>query len=311
MPPPEKNFVFGPVPSRRLGKSLGVDLVPKKTCSFDCIYCQLGKTKTKTIERKEYAPAQQVIQQLKERLEKGPDPDVITFSGSGEPTLHSEIGKIIRAIKGMTDIPVAVLTNASLLSIPEVRDNLMPADIVIPNLDAGSAEVFETINKPHPGVLFQDVVSGLMSFAKNFKGELIIEAFIIGGINAQVKEVKKIAKIAGQVSARVHLNTVARPPAYESAAAVDEKQLQTLAQIFDPPAQIIGEFKSDDQSTQSSAQMNDVLEIIKRRPCTINDITAGLGIPRTEAMKYIKTLSSQKKITTSRQNNQTYYSIDQ
>jgi wyosine [tRNA(Phe)-imidazoG37] synthetase (radical SAM superfamily) len=158
--------IFGPVPSRRLGRSLGVDLVPLKTCTYDCIYCQLGRTTCKTMERKEWVPLDGVLESLKEKLSS--KPDYITLSGSGEPTLYSRIDKLIDQIKAMTDVPVAVLTNGSLLSHEDVRKQLMAADLVIPSLDAGDEAMFRLINRPHEEISFPQMLDGLIDFAAIF-----------------------------------------------------------------------------------------------------------------------------------------------
>ena len=157
-----EHYVYGPVPSRRLGHSLGVDLVPLKTCTYDCIYCQLGRTPVRTIDRKPHVPAKRVIEQLEKRLSSLPCvPDYITLSGSGEPTLHSEIGWMIREIKARTKVTLAVLTNGSLLHLAPVRKALLPADVVIPSFDAGSAFVFRFINRPHGSLGFGQLLRGL------------------------------------------------------------------------------------------------------------------------------------------------------
>lgn len=160
--------VFGPVPSRRLGRSLGVDLVPFKTCTYDCIYCQVGRTTCKTMERKEWVPMDLVLDELEGKL--ACRPDYVTLSGSGEPTLHSRLGEIIEQIQAMTDVPVAVLTNGWLLWQPQVRAELALADMVLPSLDAGDPTKFNFINRPHPSLSFDRVVEGLIAFVPSSRG---------------------------------------------------------------------------------------------------------------------------------------------
>ena len=171
-------YVFGPVPSRRLGRSLGVDLVPHKTCSYDCIYCQLGATTCKTTERKEWVPLDDVLEQLKAKLSTAPD--YITLSGSGEPTLYSRAEELIDRIKAMTDVPVAVLTNGSLLWQEEVRRQFMKADLVIPSLDAGDEGMFRLVNRPHEDVTFERMLAGLVDFRREFRGAYWLEVFVLG-----------------------------------------------------------------------------------------------------------------------------------
>ena len=156
--------VYGPVPSRRLGRSLGVDALTFKSCSFDCVYCQLGRTTNHTAERKEYIPTAEILDEVRRKLENGDRPEYISFAGSGEPTLHSGLGDIIRGIKAMTDVPVVVFTNGSLLWMPEVRADLAAADVVIPSLDGGDAALLDKVNRPVATLDFNRIVEGLIAF---------------------------------------------------------------------------------------------------------------------------------------------------
>lgn len=306
-----KKLVFGPVPSRRLGRSLGVDLIPFKTCTLDCVYCQIGKTPATTVKRDVYAPAAEVIEQVSRALERGARPDVITISGSGEPTLHLEIGDIIRGIKSLTETPVAVLTNGTLLFLPEVRQALFNADIVAPDLDAGSAAIMNAINRPHPSLDFGRVVEGLEAFAAGFGGRLLLEVFLVEGINDNLEEVKKTAAIAGRIkSAGVQLNTVSRPTAEPSARGVDPHKMSELARLFDPPAEVIADFKSRrDEAAAAGCSLDEVLEMLARRPCTIEDVASGLGISPGLARKLVSDLLAAKKITEQRQGERPYFTI--
>ena len=171
------NYVFGPVPSRRLGRSLGVDLVPLKTCSYDCIYCQLGRTTCKTIERKEWVPLDAVLNELEGKLSTRPD--YITLSGSGEPTLYSRLDEVIERIKSITDIPVAVLTNGSLLWQEDVQQQLAAADLVMPSLDAGDPATFHLVNRPHEALTFEKMLSGLIAFRQHFHGRYWLEVLLL------------------------------------------------------------------------------------------------------------------------------------
>ena len=163
--------LYGPVPSRRLGFSLGVDFIPFKTCSLDCIYCQLGHVSEKTVTRKKFIPASEILSQIKEKIGSGVRIDYITFSGSGEPTLNSEIGKLIRDIKQLTKIPVAVLTNSTLLQHNGVRSDLSAADLVIPSLDAVTQDVFEKVNRPHPSLRISDDIAAMKKFRQQIKAQ--------------------------------------------------------------------------------------------------------------------------------------------
>lgn len=193
---PEYKYLFGPVPSRRLGMSLGVDLVPKKVCSFNCIYCEVGPTTKLTTERTEYIPSKKVITELSDYFATSPPPDYIIFSGYGEPTLNSAIGKIIQFIKkNQPDIPVAVLTNGTLFSLAEVRNELINADLVLPSLDAATQEIFEKINVPAKKLFIDEYIQGLVDFRKEFSGKIWLEIFIIPGYNGSVSELAELKKV--------------------------------------------------------------------------------------------------------------------
>ncbi|HLB75136.1 MAG TPA: radical SAM protein, partial [Sedimentisphaerales bacterium] len=166
----EFKYLYGPVPSRRLGWSLGVDIVPLKVCTLDCIYCQLGRTSKKTIERSEYASIDAVLAELTEKIEAGLVADYITIAGSGEPTLNSQLGKLLDALKKITDIPLTVLTNGTLFFRDDVRGDCAKADVVLPSLDAGDEKTFRRINRPHADISIEKLVSGLAAFRKEFSG---------------------------------------------------------------------------------------------------------------------------------------------
>jgi wyosine [tRNA(Phe)-imidazoG37] synthetase (radical SAM superfamily) len=279
----KQEYIFGPVPSRRLGRSLGVDLVPFKTCTYDCIYCQLGRTTNKTTQRKEWIPIDVVLGQLKDKL--GSKPDYITLSGSGEPTLFSKLEELISKIKDITDIPVAVLTNGSLLWLPEVRRTLKPADLVVPSLDAGSNQIFQYVNRPHHDI-----------------------TFILAGVTTPEMEINRLKTCINSICPyKVQVNTVTRPPAENFAGTVPKEQLKTIANQLYKNAEVIADYKSVHKQQDFSARREDVLTLLKRRPCSIEDIAAGLGLHRNEVVKYIEELSSEGKIESKPHNQQLYY----
>src|SRR4030042_7030693 len=198
--------IFGPVPSRRLGRSLGIDLIPSKTCTYDCLYCQVGRTTEKTITRKSWVNIDEVIAELKTKLLA--KPDYITLSGSGEPTLFDGCGRLIEKIKQITNIPVAVITNGSLLFMPEVRKELLAADVVMPSLDAGDEETFKKINRPCSRITFDKMLQGLIDFRKEFKGKYWLEVFLVAGLNDSDEQIDKIAACIEKIQPdKVQLNT--------------------------------------------------------------------------------------------------------
>jgi len=286
-------YIFGPVPSRRLGRSLGVDLVPFKTCSYDCIYCQLGRTTDKTIERRQWVPLDDVLAELKDNLSTRPD--YITLSGSGEPTLYSRLDELIEGIRSMTDIPIAVLTNGSLLWDREVADTLMGADLIVPSLDAGSEAIFRAVNRPHDEISFDRMMQGLIEFRREFQGQYWLEVFLLAGHNAIAAEVEKLVDCVNRINPdRVQLNTATRPPAEDYAATVQRSDLNQLAEMFDPPAEVIADFRGVHQHSEFAAGRQGVMDLLRRRPCSIEDVADGLGMHRNEVVKYVEELTDQK-----------------
>jgi wyosine [tRNA(Phe)-imidazoG37] synthetase (radical SAM superfamily) len=236
-------YVFGPVKSRRLGVSLGIDIIPYKLCSLNCVYCECGATPHLTAEVKEYIPAAEVIRELDSVLSKSPELDVVTFSGSGEPTLNSGIGKIIAHLK--TNYPqykVAILTNSTTMHIPEVRRSILQADLVVPSLDAASVDVFNRIMKPAHGVNVNDIIEGLVSFRSEFKGEICLEIFIIEGINDTGAELKLLKYASERISPdEIHLNSLDRPGTEKWVKPVSPERMQEIKKFFEPlPVKIIG-----------------------------------------------------------------------
>ncbi len=302
------SYVYGPVPSRRLGRSLGVDLVPYKSCTYDCIYCQLGRTTNKTTERKEWAPVSDIVSELEGKLETRPD--YITLSGSGEPTLHSRIGDIIEKIRQMTSIPVAVLTNGSLLWDGEVRRELASAHLVVPSLDAGDAAMFEAVNRPHPEISFENMLDGLISFRKEYSGQYWLEVFLLTGHTALGLEATKLAECAGRINPdRVQLNTATRPAAEDWAAAVPSERLKDFTEIFSPKAEVIADFRDIHQEPLFRAGQEEIIHMLRRRPCTPNDIANGLPMHLNDVLKYLDELSAQGVLEQSRVAGKTYYSL--
>jgi len=302
--------VFGPVPSRRLGRSLGVDLVPLKTCSYDCIYCQLGRTSCKTTERKEWVPVDDVILELKDGLSARPD--YITLSGSGEPTLYSRIGEVTDRIKSITNIPLAVLTNGSLLSQQDVRRQLHDADLIIPSLDAGDEAMFRLVNRPHEDVSFERMLAGLVDFRREFRGDYWLEVFVLGAYTAIKAEFAELVRCVTLIGPdRVQLNTVTRPPAESFAIGISRKRLTELARMFNPPTEVIADFCGVHGQAEFATSREDVLDLLRRRPCSMDDIADGLGMHRNEVVKYVEDLNAGELLIQSRHDGRVYYRAGQ
>lgn len=300
--------IFGPVPSRRLGFSLGVDVVPFKTCSLDCIYCQLGRTTNKTIQRKEHVASGSVLREIEEVLRQGERIDYVTFSGSGEPTLNSEIRKMISRIKKLTSIPVAILTNGTLLYQARIREDLMEADLVIPSLDTVTGGIFETVNRPHPSLEIEEVITGIDTFSQDFGGKVWLEIVLVKGINDSLEEIERVARVTGKMNLeRIQLNTVVRPPAEEFAGPLSREDLENMKTVLGEKCEIIAEFGRPTQRAQEVDVEKRILSMVKRRPLRLVDISRSLGLHRNEIIKYLEVLEKKHEIRTKVHNNQVYY----
>ncbi len=294
-------YLFGPVPSRRLGMSLGVDVVPKKICSLDCVYCEVGKTTHLTVKRKDYQPFARIIDELKHYFASGnADPDFITFSGSGEPTLNLHIGEIIRFIKTIKpQLPVAVLTNGTLLHDREVRRSLLAADLVLPSLDAATEDVFRAINRPEPSLTAQRCIDGLIAFRQEFTGKLWLEVFILPGYNDHPAELAALKKAIIAINPdSVQLNTLDRPGTEPGLRPLSADEMARIVEFFDLPHTEVIAASSQRKATASyrSDTERAILETISRRPCTAADLAAMLGLHINELNKYLDVLAAENKI---------------
>ena len=275
------HYLFGPVPSRRLGKSLGVDIVPLKTCTQNCLYCQLGRDAPVTLQRKVYVPTEAVLDELRRRIAEGLEADFITVSGSGEPTLHSELGVLLDGIKALTAVPVAVITNGTLLHEPQVRQDCAKADVVLPSLDAGDEATFGRINNPHPDLDFRTFVEGLCRFRDAYKGQIWLEVFFCKDINTDDDSIEKIARLIAKIRPdRIQLNTAVRPVTAPEALLVGRDELERIAEKLHPKAEIIADFAPHDMRAADvqAGQTEAILAMLRRRPCSLEDICKGLSL---------------------------------
>ncbi|MHB8111535.1 MAG: radical SAM protein [Syntrophorhabdaceae bacterium] len=291
--------MFGPVPSRRLGYSLGVDIIPPKYCSYDCIYCQIGKTTHKEIIRRSFYDPQDIITQVVDRISGPGRIDFITFSGSGEPTLNADLGFLIRELKTMTSKPVAVITNGSLLCDDAVRKDLVLADIVLPSLDAVSQEIFERVNRPFQQLDIHAMIEGLKIFRREFSGQIWLEIMLIKNVNDNPEELERMAKIASETGVdRIQLNTVTRPPSEGSASRIDRATLEEICRLFGPKCEVIASFEKPDDTECEAASAATILETLKRRPLTLDDIAATTGMSLIEAKTQLGILEKHGSVKT-------------
>jgi wyosine [tRNA(Phe)-imidazoG37] synthetase (radical SAM superfamily) len=307
-------YLFGPVPSRRLGISLGIDLVPHKICSLNCVYCECGRTTKLTTERKEYVPVDEVMKEISHFLNTNQAPDYITFSGSGEPTLNSEIGKTLDFIKEKyPEIPVAILTNGTLLINKQVRDEIMKANLVLPSLDAATNDVFRKINRPPKNLTIENCIEGLVSFRNEYSGKINLEVFILPGYNNSLEELNELKKAILRIKPDVvQLNTLDRPGTVTDLTPASRQELQEIVKNWNlenveiiasaPERKKIHSYRKDVETA--------ILETISRRPCTITDLSQMLGRHINEINKYLDVLDNEKKIKTIKQERGMFYQIN-
>ncbi len=306
-------YLFGPVPSRRLGMSLGVDLVPKKVCSLSCIYCEAGKTTKLTTNRMEYIKTDKIKSELTDYFENNPDPDYITFSGYGEPTLNIYIGEILSFIKeNKPHLPVAVITNGTLFYDKDVRQAVTDADLVLPSLDAATEYVFRRLNRPAKDLTFDKYISGLIDFSREFEGKIWLEVFILPGYNDSENELAKLKKMIEEINPdSVQLNTLDRPGTVQNLRGATRKELERVVNFWNlnnvtiiaapPERKKIQTYRTDTESA--------ILETISRRPCTVDDLAKTLGLHINETKKYLDVLESEGKVNTTKQERGCFYRI--
>ncbi len=306
-------YLFGPVPSRRLGMSLGIDLIPTKVCSLNCVYCECGETTNLTIERKEYVSYNKVTNELEHYFKNNPAPDYVTFSGSGEPTLNLKIGDIIKFLKSNYPyIPIAILTNGTLFDQKEVRTELLNADLVLPSLDAASELSFKKINRPFHTLNINKYIQGLIDFRKEYSGKIWLEVLILPGYNDNKKDLKLLKDAFVKIKPdKIQLNSLDRPGILNTLRSATRNELQQIADFLNlDNVEIIAsapkrkEIKSYRKDTETA-----ILETIFRRPCTLDDLSEILGLHKNEINKYLDVLESDDKIEIIRQSRGIFYKI--
>ncbi len=292
-------YFYGPVLSKRLGFSLGVDVIPRKVCSFDCVYCQLGKTTKKTVKRQEFVDLKKFEEELKTIVKRNLKIDYITFSGSGEPTLHKNLDRMIDIVKKITKnkYPVCVITNSSLLWKKEVRYELKKADLIIPSLDAGTSKVFLRINRPHSSVSFKKLVEGLILLRKDFPKEIWLEIMLVKGMNTNMKEIERIKRLIEKILPdRIHLNLPTRLSPDKIKLPL-HKDLLKIRDILGERAEVVDSFHKYTQKRISDRGIKkQIYEFLKRRPTTLDELVGFSGLGYKEVRKYLNLLLEEEKI---------------
>jgi len=271
-------YVYGPIPSRRLGRSLGVDPIPLKTCNWNCIYCQLGRSTPLTNERREYIPREAILAEVQETLtHHSSEIDYISFVGSGEPTLHSELGWLIRAVKAITTIPVAVITNGVLLHRADVRQELLAADVVMPTVSAGTADLYRTIHRPHPRASFERLVEGLVAFRGEYTGQLWVEVMLIHALNDTEEALRNLERVLRRVQPdQVHIILPDRPPAEPWVQPADQEGLLRAEALLGPVAHIIHPFALDVHANDYASPSEGIVSIVTRHPMSLAQLANAL-----------------------------------
>lgn len=309
-------FLFGPVHSRRLGRSLGIDVVPYKTCSLNCIYCEVGATTDLTDTPVMFFPPEKIIRELSDFLKTSPELDVITFSGAGEPLLYEGIGEIVRFLKSHErQYRLALLTNGTLLHRPEIRDKIRDIDIVLPSLDAGTEEVFQRVNRPAEGCTLTQLVDGISALSREFEGEIWLEIFLVPGINTSPEELEQIHRHVQRINpTRIQLNTLDRPGTEPWVRPMLRSEMERIAEIFSPIRVDIAGSSRQDQHKEIPGEKvridqirERILDTVSRRPSTLDDVAMMAGLTAEQVLPHLIALESDSRIERIRQNNGTFY----
>jgi wyosine [tRNA(Phe)-imidazoG37] synthetase (radical SAM superfamily) len=307
-------YLFGPVNSRRLGLSLGIDLLPANICNFDCVYCEVGATRLLTCERGEYSPTGEILAEI-DRLLADPAaaaPDIFTITATGEPTLHIGLGTIIRHLKAKTPTPVAVLTNGSLLFLPEVRAELAAADIIIPSLDAAKPRSHRRVNRPAPCADLETIIDGLVTFRQEFRGEIWLEILLVKNLNDSDEDIAALQEAAVRIRAdRIQLNTVARPPLESFAMPLTRQELEAIAARFPGRVEILVEMSRRAGDRQRPPAAEEILEMLRRRPCTLTDVCEALNLEASTTEGVLAKLKEDKQLTTVVHDEREYFQVNQ
>jgi wyosine [tRNA(Phe)-imidazoG37] synthetase (radical SAM superfamily) len=293
-----KRYVFGPVPSRRLGFSLGVDIVPRKYCTFDCVYCQVGKTTEKTAVCSSFFNSQDIVDEILVEVRRDQTIDFVTFSGSGEPTLNEDLGSIISSLRKHISTPIAVITNGSLLHRPDVRKELAKADVLMPSLDAVTEDTFLRINRPESSIAVEEMIDGLKALRADFRGQIWLEIMLIKNVNDSPQHVELLKQTLSGINVdKIQLNTITRPPCEGMARGVTEDRLSEIRGSLGSKTEIICEFQKQAVRTMEVDWEDNVLAILRRRSLTIEDVVAVTGGSREQVEPGLNKLLDGKRIT--------------
>jgi wyosine [tRNA(Phe)-imidazoG37] synthetase (radical SAM superfamily) len=289
--------------------SLGVDLVPMKTCSFNCIYCQLGKTQCTTVERRRFSDPEKLVAEVSEVLGSRRDIDYVTLSGSGEPTLELRIGEIVHRLKSVSDKPIAILTNGSMFTNADVREAVLEADLIAPSLDAATEAVFRKVNRPHESVTLDTLVAGLENLRREYTGAIWLEVMLLKCVNDDETHLRKLARLVERIRPdRVQLNTAVRPPADVNVEPLDQQEMETARRIFGPETEIIADVEPDLRHAEATRQHETaIISLASRRPVTAQEVSVAAGTHPAETAKLLAALERQGKLRREVHGGKTFY----
>ncbi len=304
--------LFGPVPSRRLGLSLGVDLIPFKTCTLDCVYCECGKTTDLTLERKNYIPTKEICTELMSFIKERPELDYITFSGSGEPTLAKNIGEIIQYIKKTyPQYKLALLTNGTLLYLPDVRHEIKHCDLIKISLDAADLAGFQAVNRPHPQLNLSKILDGITAFSQLYEGSLWLELFIVPELNDQPETILQIKKVLEKIKfEKIQINSLDRPGTETWVKTENKENLEKIVELLKPlPAEIIAKQYVKTIPDRNQNIEEQIISTLNRRPCTAEDISKFSGKDLAETEKILEQMLKENKIKNASGPRGKYYQV--
>lgn len=306
-------YLFGPVPSRRLGMSLGVDLVPHKVCTLNCVYCEVGVTGRLTLERKEYLPYGEIIPELDSYLATEPELDYVTFSGAGEPLLNSRLGDINRYIKeNYPQYQTALITNGTLLYDPEVRREIMNVDVILPSLDAVIEETFRKINRGHGNLKIDEIVEGLIKFSSEYSGRIWLEVFIIPGLNDSAEELEKMKEVLLKIAPdKVQLNSLDRPGTENWIERPEGGAIKKTAEFMRPlPVEIVSKHHTTRKSRMDDSDIEERIKgFISRRPGTVEDFSEALGVPEERITEVVNEMEQKGAVTREMKSRGLFYKL--
>lgn len=304
--------IFGPVASRRLGRSLGIDLIPFKTCSLDCVYCECGRTTVKTIERKDYFPVEEVLGELKDWKDKGGEADIVTLAGSGEPTLYKSLTEIIKGAKEITGLSLCLITNGTLFYLEEVREAALLADVVMPSLDAADEKTFKKLNRPAPDLPFADYLDGLKTFCEEYrgKGRVDLEVFLVPGINDNEDQMTALSLLSRSLKVNcVQLNTAVRPPAEKEVLPIPREDMEKWARYFIPKAEVIASYHSAPLKEERAVSEEELMETLSHRVMSLEDLIEAKGYPKEMTESLIKDLLKKGQIRSRTQDGKEFFYV--